>query len=168
MRKFRFAALCAVLSLAAGASADVSAVEVANPPVVDYSALPPLGKVWRDANPYRGEAAAFAIGRSAFNQSCARCHGADAATNAAPAPDLRNLDRACRRIRNPVTKAQCMADNDAWFAKSVQYGKVIVGITHMPPWREVLPQEVAWAIQVFIETRAAEKAAQDASGRAGR
>lgn len=153
MRKSLFAALCAGLSLAAG----VSAAEVAYPPVVDYSVLPPLGKVWRDANPYRGEAAAFAIGRSAFNQSCARCHGADAATNAAPAPDLRNLDRGCRRIQHPETKAQCMADNDAWFAKSVQYGKVIVGITHMPPWRDVLPQEVAWAIQVFIEHQAQAK-----------
>lgn len=134
-----------------------AANEVANPPVVDYSALPSLGPNWRESNPYRGEAAAFAIGRSAFNQSCARCHGADAATNAAPAPDLRSLDRACRRIRNPATKAQCVADNDAYFAKSVQYGKVIVGVMHMPPWREVLPQEVAWAIQVFIEARAAEK-----------
>lgn len=151
--------LSCVAALSVFPVAGVLASEVANPPEVDYSALPPLGKTWRDSNPYRGEAAAFEIGRSAYNQTCARCHGADAATNAAPAPDLRNLDRTCRRIQNPLTKAHCVADNDAYYAKTVQNGKVIVGVMHMPPWRDVLPQEVAWAIQVFIEKRAAEKAA---------
>ena len=27
------------------------------------------------------------------------------------------------------------------------------GITHMPPWQGVLKQELAWAIQAFIESR---------------
>lgn len=160
MRKTLFSALCAGLLLASGAQA----VETANKPVVDDSALPRLGKVWREANPYRGEAAAFDIGRSAYNQTCARCHGADAATNAAPAPDLRNLDRGCRRIQNPLTKEHCMADNDAYFAKTVQNGKVIVGITHMPPWRDALSQEQAWAIQVFIEGQAKAAAAKARAG----
>lgn len=131
-----------------------TANEIAYPPSVDYSALPPLGKGWRETNPYRNVPEALPIGRIAFNQSCARCHGADAATNAAPAPDLRNLDKGCRRIADAAIKARCMADNDAFFAKSVRDGKIIVGVMHMPPWREVLPQELAWAIQAFIEAQA--------------
>lgn len=143
------------LILAAGLSAAALANEVAIAPVVDASALPTLGENWRETNPYRGLPAALAVGQSAYNQACARCHGADAATNAAPAPDLRNLDRGCRRIVNSDLKARCMADNDAYFAKSVRRGKTIVGVMHMPPWGGVLPQEVAWAIQTFIEARAA-------------
>jgi hypothetical protein len=108
--------------------------------------------------PYRHQPAAaeaVAIGRDAYNQACARCHGVDASTNAAPAPDLRKLDRGCRRIAEPALKARCQADNDAYFARTVRQGKVILGVTHMPPWQGVLSQELAWAIQVFIESRAA-------------
>lgn len=115
--------------------------------------LPPLGAVWREANPYRGNPLAIEIGHTAFNQACARCHGADASTHAAPAPDLRNLNRYCRRIANPELNAACMRDNDAYFAKTVRQGKVIVGVTHMPPWEGVLKQELAWAILSFIESR---------------
>ncbi|MBI2276064.1 MAG: c-type cytochrome [Dechloromonas sp.] len=142
----------------------VMANEVAHPPNVDYSVLPPLGKAWREGNPYRGLAEALPIGHTAFNQSCARCHGMDAATNAAPAPDLRNLDRTCRRIADAETKARCMADNDAYFAKTLRDGKIIVGVMHMPPWRDVLPQELVWAIQAFIEAQA--RAQAEAKGRA--
>ena len=78
----------------------------------------------------------------------------DASTNAAPAPDLRKLDRGCRRIAEPALKARCQADNDAYFARTVRQGKVILGVTHMPPWDGVLKQELAWAIQVFVESRA--------------
>jgi mono/diheme cytochrome c family protein len=146
-----------ILILAASLSAAAWAKEVAIAPVVDASALPPLGAAWRESNPYRGLPAALAVGQSAYNQACARCHGADAATNAAPAPDLRNLHRGCRRIVNGDLKARCMADNDAYYAKTVRRGKIIVGVVHMPPWDGVLPQEVAWAIQAFVEARARER-----------
>ena len=46
-----------------------------------------------------------------------------------------------------------MADNDTYFSKTVQQGKVIVGVMHMPPWKDVLSQELVWAIQRFIESR---------------
>lgn len=134
--------------------------EIAQPPVVDDSALPALGTDWRENNPYRGLPAAYDVGRSAYNQSCARCHGADAATNAAPAPDLRNLNRACRRIVSAELQARCQADKDAYFAKTVRQGKIIVGVTHMPPWDGVLKQELAWAIQVFIEAQAQARGAR--------
>lgn len=134
--------------------------EVAVAPQVDASRLPALGKTWLAANPYRNQPAAteaVAIGRDAYNQSCARCHGADASTNAAPAPDLRNLNRSCRRIADAELKAWCLRDNDAYFAKTVREGKTIVGVTHMPPWADVMPQEVAWSIQLFFEAQAAAK-----------
>lgn len=149
MRK-RFSLFCALLfSLA------VHANEIAVAPSVSPDGLAPLGETWLEANPYRGQAAAVAIGRAAYNQACARCHGVDAATNTAPAPDLRQINRYCRRIADRELNAACVRDNDAWFAKSVRYGKVIVGVSHMPAWQGVLKQELAWAIQVFIETQAA-------------
>lgn len=142
--------------LAAALSAASAAAEVAVAPAVDTSALPALGAEWREGNPYRGLPDAFDVGRSAYNQACSRCHGADAATNAAPAPDLRKLDRGCRRIADATLKARCTADNDAYYAKTVRNGKTIVGVVHMPPWDGVLTQETAWAIQTFVEARARE------------
>lgn len=121
---------------------------------VDPVGLPVLGGTWRDDNPYRGLPDAVAVGRTAYAQACARCHGADAATNAAPAPDLRQLDRTCRRIVDAALRAACMRDNDAYFARTVRDGKVIVGVRHMPAWDGLLRQELAWAIQVFVESRA--------------
>ena len=128
--------------------------EVAVAPTVVPDGLPVLGETWLEANPYRGNPLAVSIGQTAYGQTCARCHGADASTNAAPAPDLRQLNRFCRRITDLELKAACMRDNDAYFAKTVRHGKIIVGVTQMPPWQSVLKQELAWAIQTFIESRA--------------
>lgn len=147
MKKLLVTAMAVLL--AASAPAD----EVAVAPTVLPDGLPPLGETWRSENPYRGNPEAVAIGQKAYSQACARCHGADASTNAAPAPDLRNLNRFCRRISDAELNAACMRDNDAYFAKTVRNGKVIVGVTHMPPWQGVLKQELAWAIQTFIESR---------------
>lgn len=136
------------------AATPLAANEVAVAPLLDASHLPPLGSDWLAANPYRQQPDdVVAIGRDAYNQACARCHGAEASTNTAPAPDLRNLNRSCRHIAEPELKVWCQRDNDAFFAKSVRGGKIIVGVTHMPPWENVLKQELAWAIQLFIESR---------------
>lgn len=135
----------------------VPAAEVAIAPVLDQSGLPSLGEVWLKGNPYRGNPTAVAVGQSAFNQSCARCHGADASpVGGAPAPDLRQLNRYCRSIADSGLQAACMTDNDYYFRKTVQQGKVIVGVVHMPSWKDVLSQEVVWAIQAFIESRIGE------------
>jgi mono/diheme cytochrome c family protein len=132
-----------------------SAIEIAVAPVVDQSGLPPLGADLRTnpTNPYRANARAVEVGQSAFSQSCARCHGVDANPAGAPAPDLRQLNRYCRRIGDSELQAACMADNDAYFNKTVASGKTIVGVMHMPPWKGVLNQELVWAIQAFIESR---------------
>ena len=141
-----------VALLIAGQSA--MANEVANRPEVDFSSLPKLGLAWLEINPYRGNPDAISVGRLTYGQTCARCHGADASTNAAPAPDLRKLDAFCRRIGNAELKAACMRDNDAYFSKTVRQGKRIVGVVHMPAWEPVLSQELIWAVQSFIESRA--------------
>ena len=127
--------------------------EVANRPEVDSSMLPNLGQTWVATNPYRGNADAVAVGGITYGQTCARCHGADASTNAAPAPDLRKLNAFCRRIENVELKAACMRDNDAYFSKTVRQGKTIVGVVHMPAWEPVLSQKLIWAVQSFIESR---------------
>lgn len=127
--------------------------ELANRPDVDYSMLPKLGTKWLASNPYRGNAEAIAVGRLTYGQTCARCHGADASTNAAPAPDLRKLNAYCRRIGDAELQAACMRDNDAYFARTVRQGKTIVGVVHMPAWEPVLSQELIWAVQTFIESR---------------
>ena len=49
-----------------------------------------------------------------------------------PAPDLRQLNRYCQRIADTELKAACMRDNDQYFSKTVQQGKIIVGVMHMP------------------------------------
>ena len=149
---------CIGLVAASLALATVAA-EVAVPPVLDRSGLPMPGPVWLDGNPYRGNARALEVGQSAFNQSCARCHGADADPGAGmPAPDLRRLNRYCRGIANPALQKACMADNDQYFRKTVQLGKLIVGVRHMPGWETALMQEDIWAIQAFIESRIDRKA----------
>lgn len=148
MNKLFISLMTALLAASALAS------EVAVAPAVSADGLPPLGETWRSENPYRGNPLAIELGQQAYGQACARCHGADAATNAAPAPDLRQLNRYCRRIGDAELRSACMRDNDAYFAKTVRNGKIIVGVTHMPPWQGVLKQELAWAIQTFIEFRA--------------
>ena len=153
----RVAATLACAGMLGLLSAGALRAEVAFAPQVDAGTLPALGGTWRAANPYRDSPAAelaLPLGRAAYNQACARCHGADAGTNAAPAPDLRKLNRSCRRIDDADLKAWCLRDNDAYFAKTVRQGKVIVGITHMPAWEALLAQELAWAIQLFIESQA--------------
>ncbi|WP_260602156.1 aldehyde dehydrogenase family protein, partial [Pseudomonas aeruginosa] len=71
-----------------------SAAEI-NDSTVAYHIHEPLGKEWRDTNPYREPYAkhdlAVEIGASAYNQNCARCHGLEAKSGGI-APDLRLLE----------------------------------------------------------------------------
>lgn len=127
-------AALAVTSSTALAHGDVT------PQAVDVSGLPPLGTQVPDANPYRGKDAAIAVGKSAYNQNCARCHGLEAISGGI-APDLRKLDL------DP--------DTDMYFYGSVIAGKVRNGAVYMPPFGEILPQEAIWAIKSYLETRRA-------------
>ena len=120
-------------------------------PVVDTSRLPAVTTGWAEPNPLRGQAEASRVGRDAFNQTCARCHGMDANGSRAPAPDLRRIGGFCQKVRDPALHERCVADADAYFAKSVRYGKKRFDIEHMPAWEPVLTPQVAWAIRTFIE-----------------
>ncbi|MBV5297724.1 MAG: c-type cytochrome [Rhodoferax sp.] len=151
-----FNKLIALVCMCLAASA--FAAEVAVAPVLDRTGLAPSGDAWLKTNPYRGNQRAIEVGQSAFNQSCARCHGHDANTaGGVPAPDLRRLHSYCRRIANSTLQAACLSDNDQYFKKSVLQGKTVVGIVHMPAWKDVLIQDDIWAIQAFIESRVSAK-----------
>jgi mono/diheme cytochrome c family protein len=138
------------------------AFEVAEPAVatfdVDTTGLPPPPA--GEGNPYRGNARAAEIGRTLFNQTCARCHGVDAVSRNMPGPDLTRLDKACRPIADPAVRAHCLADNDAYFLDSVQNGKVRVGVSHMPAWKTVLSPQLIWTLRTFVESRAPKRAAE--------
>lgn len=126
----------------------------------NLAGLPLLGDEWKPGNPYRGNAEIARAGGIAFNQNCARCHGVDAVasgTGGMPAPDLRKLDRYCRRIKDGALKEACMADNDDYFRLTVLQGKTIVGVNHMPAWQGLLNQETVWAMKTFIESRSGAK-----------
>lgn len=120
-------------------------------PQVDTSALPAESHQWAEVNPLRGNADAIAIGKQAFNQSCAQCHGMDANSSRSPAPDLRRMGLGCRRIQDAALRQRCQSDADHFFVKSVRNGKQKFGIVHMPPWEGVLTPEVVWSIRTFVE-----------------
>lgn len=107
----------------------------------------------QEDNAWRGQAAAIQAGQALYGQHCAECHGQDASQPLAEAPDLRRLDSFCRRLREVSLKADCTADVDRYFLRSVNEGKVRAGVVHMPPWKGVLSEQDIWAIRSFVETR---------------
>ena len=147
-RSIRHTGVALALLNTAGAALAIEAIA----PQVDTSSLPEQARQWAEINPVRGNPDAIAIGKSAFNQSCAKCHGADANASRSPAPDLRRIGLACKRVREPELQQRCMSDADAFFVKSVRYGKQKFGIIHMPPWEGIIAPEVVWAMRSFVET----------------
>lgn len=125
--------------------------EIRRPPV-DTSALPALAPGWAEINPLRGNPQAADIGREAFNQACARCHGQDADGSRSPAPDLRRIGLSCQRVKDAALNQRCQSDADHFFVKSVRYGKQKFGIIHMPPWEGVLEPTLVWSIRSFLES----------------
>ncbi|MDE5050136.1 cytochrome c-550 PedF [Pseudomonas aeruginosa] len=111
------------------------------PQAVDTKGLEPLGKEWRDTNPYRKPYAkhdlAVEIGASAYNQNCARCHGLEAKSGGI-APDLRLLETG--------------AEGDEWFKERVINGAVRDGAVYMPKMANFISQEGLWAIRSYLES----------------
>ena len=142
--------ISAVVAAGLALCASVQAASIAAP-VVDTSALPALQSGWAETNPYRGLPAAIAVGQSAFNQACARCHGHDADGSRAPAPDLRRVGGFCQRVTDAALRRRCDSDADYFFLKSVLKGKNKFGIEHMPAWEGVLEPAVIWSIRSYIE-----------------
>jgi cytochrome c-550 PedF len=108
-----------------------------NPQPVETTGLAPVGDGWRKANPYRGNEAAVAIGKSAFNQQCARCHGIGAVSGGM-APDLRTL---------PLGD-----EGDAAYLPPTRRGVYRNERTLMPKYEGILSQEAMWAIRSWLET----------------
>lgn len=111
------------------------------PQAVDTTALPDIdggNEAWKAANPYTGNAKAIEIGKSAYGQNCARCHGLDAISGGI-APDLRYLELG--------------SSGDEWFVERFRHGSVRDGKVYMPPFGDVLGQKAGWAIRAWLETK---------------
>jgi cytochrome c-550 PedF len=108
-----------------------------NPQPVKTEGLEALGETWRPTNPFRGNPRAIEIGKSAYNQQCARCHGIGAVSGGL-APDLRSLDKGDQ------------GDKD--FLPPMRKGVYRDGRTMMPKYEGILSQEAMWAIRSWLET----------------
>jgi cytochrome c-550 PedF len=126
-----WAMLLALLPVAALSHGDV------NPQPVDTTGLEPLGEAWRPSNPSRGNKTAIQIGKSAYNQQCARCHGIGGESGGL-APDLRFLDKG--------------DSGDKDYLAPTRKGVFRDGRTLMPKYEGILSQEAMWAIRSWLET----------------
>lgn len=149
---FNAIARMALLLLGSALAAANAHAEWPDAPKVNAAILPTIDAGWAELNPYRGNAEAIGIGRDAFHQSCAKCHGANADGSRMPAPDLRRVGLTCGRVHDAALKQRCQSDADFYFVKSVRFGKQKFGIVHMPPWDGVLEPRVVWAIRSYIES----------------
>lgn len=111
------------------------------PQSVDISELPALGEEWLEENPYRGNEKAIAVGASAYNQNCARCHGLEGISGGI-APDLRELESGI--------------DGDEWYVYRVVNGATRNGVPYMPKMSDYLSQEALWSIRAWLESLATE------------
>lgn len=132
----RIARLLAGLGLALACGTALPHGDV-TPQAVDVSSLKPIGEAWVKSNPYRGDAKAIAIGSSAYNQNCARCHGLEAISGGI-APDLRYLPEG--------------DEGDDIYVMRVRKGAVRDGRVYMPPFEGILSQEGLWTIRAWLET----------------
>ena len=107
------------------------------PQPVETPGLEKLGDEWRTVNPYRGNAKAIEIGKSAYNQQCARCHGIGAVSGGL-APDLRQLEKG--------------EEGDKAYVPPMRRGVFRDGRTLMPKYEGILSQEAMWAIRSWLDT----------------
>ncbi|WP_260292332.1 cytochrome c-550 PedF [Sedimenticola hydrogenitrophicus] len=131
------------LTLSLGLPSQLFAHGDVTPQAVDTAGLPQLGDEWVDTNPFREDGelkpVAIEIGKSAYNQNCARCHGLEVISGGI-APDLRYLEEDF--------------DGDDWFKERVINGAVRDGKVYMPKFSGTIPQEGLWAIRTYIDSMA--------------
>jgi cytochrome c-550 PedF len=108
-----------------------------NPQPVDTKGLKPLGAEWLAANPYRGDKQAISIGKSAYNQQCARCHGLGGVSGGL-APDLRFMAKG--------------DEGDKDYLPPVRRGVARDGRVMMPKYEGVMSQDAMWAIRAWLES----------------
>ncbi len=139
INKNMFVSVCifsmAIFSINVFAHGDVT------PQPVNTEGLDDLGDEWKERNPYSGNELAIEIGKGAYGQNCARCHGLGGISGGIN-PDLREMKHD--------------AEDDAWFVMRVRSGAIRNGITYMPVFAESdagpLSQEALWAIWAWLET----------------
>lgn len=102
---------------------------------VDTKGLPKLGDKWLDKDPFVGNKTAIEVGTDAYGQNCARCHGLQMISGGI-APDLRKV---------PVGQ-----EGDDLFKLRMQQGAKKDGMTEMPIFNGLLPQETLWAIRAYM------------------
>jgi cytochrome c-550 PedF len=107
------------------------------PQAIDTKELKQLGEKWLEKNPYEGDQKAIALGKYAYSENCARCHGLDGVSGGI-APDLRYLEAG--------------VEGDQWFMERIRGGAVRNGNVYMPPFEGVLNQEAMWAIRAYLIT----------------
>lgn len=105
------------------------------PQPVNTKGLEPLGTEWLEENPYKGNETAMEIGKHAYAENCARCHGLDGVSGGV-APDLRFLENNM--------------DGDEWFLERIRGGAVRNGNVYMPPFEGIINQEGMWAIRAYL------------------
>lgn len=111
------------------------------PQAIDITGLEPIkdsDTVFLDTNPYSGNEKAIEIGKHAFAQNCARCHGIDAISGGI-APDLRE-------------KLPLGPEGDEIYKERMVNGAIRNGVTYMPKFEGILKQEGLWAIRSWLET----------------
>ena len=157
MRKFTGAAgLAAGFLLLAGLQALTGLQACAHgdvtPHPVDTTGLPPLGKDWVAANPWRGDAKAIAAGAVGYMHNCAGCHGLNAEAGGV-APDLLLVAKDCVDM-TAQAKADCFKDSDDYFKGITLEGKKTSdGRYTMPAYNAVFTQEAVWAIKAYLDQR---------------
>lgn len=122
------------------------------PQPIDTTGLEPIkdsDTTFADNNPYSGNPRAIEIGKHAFAQNCARCHGIDAISGGI-APDLRE-------------KLPIGAEGDEIFRERMVNGAIRNGVTYMPKFEGVVKQEGLWAIRSWLETVSVDAPAQAAT-----
>jgi cytochrome c-550 PedF len=127
------------------------------PHPADTTGLPPLGKEWVAANPYRGNAKAVAAGAIGYQHNCAGCHGLNAEAGGM-APDLLLVAEPCVGMASKEATS-CFKDTDDYFKGIVLDGKKNgEGRFTMPSYSGVFTQEAVWAVKAFLDQRTGEEA----------
>lgn len=109
------------------------------PQPIDITGLEPIkdsDTVWLEKNPYPGNEKAIEIGKHAYAQNCARCHGIEAVSGGI-APDLRE-------------KLPLGDEGDEIFKERMVNGAIRNGVTYMPKFDGVVKQEGLWAIRSWL------------------
>lgn len=138
-RKVILTRICGALLLAS--ALQVWAHGDVTPQAIDITGLELIkdsDTVWLEKNPYLGHQKAIEIGKHAYAQNCARCHGIDAVSGGI-APDLRE-------------KLPLGEEGDVIFKERMVNGAIRNGVTYMPKFDGVVKQEGLWAIRSWLET----------------